>query len=128
MSPALDLAGEGQSHHSMTDAPLLTPQLMELFNSVYVGAGDRRSELVTPLHSDLSGLPPTLVHVGSWEILRDDSVTVVQRLTAAGVSAELRVFDGMVHSWQLFAPMLDEGMQSIEEAGMFIREHLRFDA
>jgi monoterpene epsilon-lactone hydrolase len=125
MSPALDLASVGDSHHSVTDAPLLTPGLMQLFNAVYVGAGDRKSELVTPFYSDFTGLPPTLVQVGSWEILRDDSVTVVERLKAAGVSAELKVFDGMVHSWQLFAPMLDEGMQSIEEAGSFLREHLR---
>jgi monoterpene epsilon-lactone hydrolase len=125
MSPALDLASVGDSHHSVTDAPLLTPGLMQLFNAVYVGAGDRKSELVTPFDSDFTGLPPTLVQVGSWEILRDDSVTVVERLKAVGVSAELKVFDGMVHSWQLFAPMLDEGMQSIEEAGSFLREHLR---
>jgi len=125
MSPALDLANVGDSHHSVTDAPLLTPQLMELFNIVYVGDGDRKSELVTPFYGDFTGLPPTLVQVGSWEILRDDSVTVVERLKAAGVSAELNIFDGMVHSWQLFAPMLDEGMQSIEEAGGFLRNHLR---
>jgi epsilon-lactone hydrolase len=125
MSPALDLASEGHSHHSVTDAPLLTPGLMALFNTVYVGAGHRKSELVTPFYSDFAGLPPTLVQVGSWEILRDDSVTVVERLKAAGVPAELKVFDGMVHSWQLFAPMLDEGMQSIEEAGGFLREHLQ---
>ncbi|UVC12290.1 alpha/beta hydrolase (plasmid) [Rhizobium sp. TH2] len=125
MSPALDLASVGDSHHSVTDAPLLTPQLMALFNIVYVGTGDRKSELVTPFYSDFTGLPPTLVQVGSWEILRDDSVTVVERLRAAGVSTELKIFDGMVHSWQLFAPMLDEGMQSIEEAGGFLRNHLR---
>ncbi|CAN7449400.1 alpha/beta hydrolase [Rhizobium sp. LjRoot254] len=125
MSPALDLASEGDSHRSVTDAPLLTRGLMDLFNMVYVGAGDGKSELVTPFYSDFTGLPPTLVQVGSWEILRDDSVTVVERLKAAGVSAELKIFDGMVHSWQLFAPMLDEGMASIEEAGGFLHEHLQ---
>jgi hypothetical protein len=29
----------------------------------------------------------------------------------------------MVHVWHLFAPMLDEGQQAIEEAGEFIRTH-----
>jgi len=124
MSPALDLADEGASHHSVTDAPLLTPELMAIFNACYIGDGDRKSEAVTPFYSDFAGLPPVLVHVGSWEILRDDSVTVVERLKAAGVHAELKIFDGMVHSWQLFAPMLDEGMQSIEEAAIFLRRKL----
>jgi acetyl esterase/lipase len=124
MSPALDLADEGGSHHSVTDAPLLTPQLMGLFNAVYIGAGDRKSSQVTPFYADFKGLPPVLVHVGSWEILRDDSTTVVERLKAAGVDAELKIFDGMVHSWQLFAPMLDEGMQSIVDAAAFIAGQL----
>lgn len=124
MSPALDFAREGASHRSIADAPLLTPDLMELFNALYIGTGDRKSELVTPFYSDFTGLPPTLIQVGSWEILRDDSVTVSERLKAAGVAAELKIFEGMVHSWQLFAPMLDEGMQSIEEAGAFLRARL----
>ena len=86
--------------------------------------GDRRSPAVNPLHADLSGLPPTLVHVGSWELLRDDSITVVERINAVGGKAELKVWDGMCHSWQLWAPMLDEGMASIEEAGAFLRNQL----
>ena len=121
LSPALDLAGDGESHHSETGAPLLTPELMELFNGIYLGNSDRRSHRVTPFYSDMSGLPPALIHVGSWELLRDDSITITDRLNAAGSSAELKVWDGMCHSWQLFAPFLEEGMASVEEAGLFVR-------
>lgn len=121
-SPALDLASEGASHS--TDAPLLVRPLMDLFNAIYIGDGDRKSPAVTPFHSDLAGLPPTLIHVGTWEILRDDSITMADRLKAAGVETELKLWDGMVHSWQLFAPMLDEGMASIDEAGRFLRDRL----
>jgi acetyl esterase/lipase len=124
MSPALDLADELESHRTPSDAPLVTPQLMEIFNSAYLQGGDRRAPAVTPLHADLSGLPPTLVHVGSWELLIDDSKEVVARIGDAGGSAELKVWEGMCHSWQLWAPMLDEGMASIEEAGIFLRRHL----
>ena len=124
MSPALDLAGEGPSHRSVTDAPLLTPQLMAIFNACYIGDGDRKAAAVTPFYADFSGLPATLVHVGSREILRDDSVTVVERLKKAGVQAELKIWDGMCHSWQLFAPMLDEGIGSIDEAGAFLKARL----
>jgi epsilon-lactone hydrolase len=125
MSPALDLADEGASHHVAEEPPLLTRGLMELFLSAYIGAGDRKSPAVTPFYADFSGIAPVLVHVGSWELLIDDSRTVVERLKAAGVDAGLKVFDGMVHSWQLFAPMLDEGMSSIEEAADFMRSRLR---
>src|SRR5258708_2858395 len=89
----------------------------------HLATGTRGSPKVTPLYADFTGLPPSLVHVGSWEKLRDDSVTVVQRLKAAGVAADLKIFDGMCHTWQMFAPMLDEGMASIEECAAFIRAY-----
>ena len=44
-------------------------------------------------------------------------------MKAAGVAADLKIFEGMCHSWQLYAPMLDEGMASIEEAAAFITSH-----
>jgi len=56
-------------------------------------------------------------------MLRDDSVTVVKRMKAASVAADLRIVDGMCHDWQLYAPMLDEGMTSIEEYAAFIKAH-----
>jgi acetyl esterase/lipase len=52
-------------------------------------------------------------------------VAIVERMKAAGVTAELKIFDGMCHGWQLFAPMLDEGMASIEDAAAFIKLNQR---
>ncbi len=124
MSPALDLADEGVSHRSLADAPLLTPELMGLFNMAYLQGTDPKSPRVTPFYADLSGMPATLIHVGGWEILRDDSVTIAERMRKAGSDATVKVWDGMCHCWQLFAPMLDEGMQSIEEGAQFIRGKL----
>jgi len=119
-SGAFDLAGDGASHRELADAPLVNRSMAQLATSLYVGSGDPRSAQVTPLHADVSRLPPTLLHVGTWELLRDDSVEMARRLQAAGNTVELKVWDGMCHDWQLFAPFLDEGMQSLEEAAAFI--------
>jgi monoterpene epsilon-lactone hydrolase len=120
LSPWLDFAEEGASYRNTTDDPILPPQVLDGFKLTYLGNGDRKSSNVTPFDADLRGLPPTLVHVGSWERLLDDSVGIVERMKAAGVAAELKIFDGMCHGWQLFAPMLDEGMASIEDSAAFI--------
>ncbi len=122
-SPWLDFAEEGASYRSTTDDPILPVPVLDGFKFAYLGNGDRKSSKVTPFDADLRGLPPTLVHVGSWERLRDDSITIVERMKAAGVDAELKIFDGMCHGWQLFASMLEEGMASIEEAAAFISVH-----
>lgn len=124
MSPALDFAGDGETHHSVSDDPILSKELVGLFLSAYLPGRNLRDPAVTPLFAELSGLPPVLVHVGSREMLRDDSVTIARRLRGAGVQAELRVWDGMCHSWQLYAPLVREGMDSIEQIASFLRGHL----
>jgi len=124
MSPWLDYTLGGASHQAVTDDPVISTELLGMLTSCYLGDGDRKSPTVTPFYSDFTGLPPTMVHVGSRERLRDDSITVVERMRAAGVAAELKIFDGMCHTWQLYAPMLDEGMASIEESAAFIKAHL----
>lgn len=125
LSPALDLASEGASHHTVDD-PFITRELMGFFNAMYVPGGDVRSPTVTPFYSaDLRGLPPVQLQVGGWERLRDDAVTMAARLKAAGVQADCTVWDGMVHCWQLFAPALDEALASLEQAGRFIAAHQR---
>lgn len=124
MSPALDLLGTGTSHVEMADAPLVDRGLMELFNTLYLGGADPRSPIVTAFDADLSGLPPTLIHVGTWELLRSDSETLAERMEAAGGDVTLKTWEGMCHNHQLFAPFLDEGMASLDEAGTFLRARL----
>lgn len=125
LSPALDLVSEGESHHTVDD-PFITRELMGFFNAMYVPGGDARSPSVTPFYSaDLRGLPPVQLQVGSRERLRDDSLTMAARLQAAGVEADCTVWDGMVHCWQLFAPVLDEALASLEQAGRFIAARQR---
>jgi acetyl esterase/lipase len=123
-SPWLDFTEDGASYRAITDDPILPPSVLDGFKHAYLGDGDRKSPEVTPFDADFRGLPPTLAHVGGWERLHDDSVTLVDRMSAAGIGAELKVFGGMCHGWQLFAPMLDEGMQSIEEAAAFMKARL----
>lgn len=48
--------------------------------------------------TDLAGLPPVFLDVGSAEVFRDSTTGFATRLWAAGVSAELHVWDGAYHS------------------------------
>lgn len=53
--------------------------------------------------TDLSGLPPAFIDVGSAEIFRDEAVDYAQRLWAAGGDAELHVWPGAFHACDIFA-------------------------
>jgi acetyl esterase/lipase len=51
--------------------------------------------------TDLAGLPPTCVVVGSIDGFRDEDMEYAQRLNQAGVPCELHVIAGMPHAYQM---------------------------
>jgi acetyl esterase/lipase len=90
----------------------------------YVGAGDPRNPLISPLYADLSGLPPLLIHVGGDEVLLDDSTRLAERARAAGVAVELKIWPVVPHAWQLAWPQVPESRQSLHEAAEFLKAAL----
>lgn len=55
--------------------------------------------------TDVSGLPPAFITVGTEDLFRDEDINYAQRLMAAGVPTELEVYPGMFHGGELIAPM-----------------------
>jgi acetyl esterase/lipase len=53
---------------------------------------------------DLSGLPPAFVDVGAAEIFRDEAIAYAGRIWASGGDAELHVWSGGFHAFDIFAP------------------------
>ncbi|GGG29778.1 hypothetical protein GCM10007304_49490 [Rhodococcoides trifolii] len=71
------------------------------------------SPYIAPARStDLSGLPPAYIDVGSAEIFRDEAVDYATALWHAGSDAELHVWNGGFHAFDIFAPhtTLAQGM------------------
>ncbi|MDE2749844.1 MAG: alpha/beta hydrolase fold domain-containing protein [Chloroflexota bacterium] len=54
--------------------------------------------------TDLSGLPPALVTVGTEDLFRDENINYAQRLMAAGVPADLQVYAGVYHGAEMLVP------------------------
>ncbi len=54
--------------------------------------------------TDLSGLPPAFIDVGSAETFRDEDVAYASRIWQAGGRAELHVWPGGFHGFDLLAP------------------------
>lgn len=53
---------------------------------------------------DLSGLPPTFIDVGSAETFRDEDIAYASKIWACGGDAELHVWPGGTHSFDLLVP------------------------
>jgi epsilon-lactone hydrolase len=76
--------------------------------------------MVSPVRGDLSGLPPTLVHVSADEMLLDDARRYVNRAQASGSPATLQIWTGMVHVWHIFAGHLPEADEAFAEIAAFL--------
>jgi acetyl esterase/lipase len=72
--------------------------------------GDLRGSSAVDIYSaparatDLTGLPPAFIDVGSAEVFRDEDVTYATALWASGVQAELHVWAGGFHIFDGAAP------------------------
>ncbi len=124
MSPALDmlLSGESLTTHASLD-PIFTRAYFEWAAPLYIGEGDPRNPLMSPLYADLRGLPPLLIHVGSHELMLSDSTRLAENAQEAGVDVTLKIWEEMFHVFQVFS-FLPEARQAVREIGDFARQHL----
>lgn len=125
LSAWTDLTASGESYESRAQAdPLNQRRTIQAMARAYLGdSADPRDPLASPLFADLTALPPVLLQVGDREVVLDDSRKFTDRARAAGVEAQLEVWDGMIHVFQQFAAELPAARVAIDSIGRFLRLH-----
>lgn len=127
MSAWTDLASTGASYVTRAAAdPIHQHAMMEPMARHYLGdAVDLRDPAASPYYAELHGLPPLLLQVGGREISVDDSLNFAAKARAAGVAAQVEVWDGMIHVFQQFTTELPQARQAIESIGRFFNSRWR---
>lgn len=116
ISPYLDLTHSGASIAPRAPRdPFVDPATMPATAATYLGDHDPADPKASPLFGAVDGFPPTLIQVGSDEVLFDDARRFADRLPD-GVFQE---WVGMIHVWPLFAA-IDEGQWAIAQGGAFL--------
>lgn len=126
VSPWTDLTMSGASLASKSNVdPLIHAAYLQELAGAYLPAGaDRRDPLVSPLFADLSGLPPTLIQVGSAETLLDDSIRFAGAAGAADAPVTLEVWPHMIHAFPLWNAQVEDGRRALMRMGEFLRAQL----
>lgn len=124
MSPFLDLtlSSESLRLNKKHDA-LLSIEALEAGIDYYLGDSIPKDDpRVSPLFDDLRGLPPTMVQVGSKEILLDDAKRFRDKAKEADVEVEFKLYTGMWHNFQMFNAWFEEASQAIADLAVFAHQ------
>mgnify|MGYP002651433654 FL=1 len=120
LSPWTDLTLSSESCTRFAKAdPMLSATPAKVFVRWYLGDADPKHPYASPMFGDPAGLPPSLIQVGSDEILHDDSVRWGERMR--------EVWRRMPHVWQMSARMLPEGRNAIRRIGAYLQDRLASD-
>jgi acetyl esterase/lipase len=119
--PMLDDRDSTTSTHQYSEEGLWSRESNQLGWECLLGearAGGKDGEVsiyAAPARAtDLSGLPETFLDVGSAEVFRDEVVAYASTLWRCGVQAELHVWPGGFHGFDLLAPEAKVSVSSIE--------------
>jgi epsilon-lactone hydrolase len=124
MSPWTDLTLSGESHESKAARdPMLRASWLARCAALYSGGRPLTDPLLSPAFARLSGLPPTLIQVGTEEILLADAERLAAAITQAGGRATLSRHEGLWHDFQVHAGFLPEADRALGEIGAFVTAH-----
>jgi len=123
ISPWTDLSGDFTCTNQ-TSCAMFFPADGMAFARTYLNGTSGRSPLASPILADLHGLPPLLIQAADSELLYDDAVRLNQKATERGVESTLHIYRGLPHGWQMFAGVVPEANQALNEIADFVRQKL----
>jgi acetyl esterase/lipase len=125
LTPWFDLEQQGDSALDPRGVdPYVNAEWIRKRGEDYVGPqGDVRDPLASPIHADLSGLPPLYLSVGEIDTTRDDSTRLAARAGRDGTAVTLEINPEMIHGFHGLANLFPEGRDALARAAAFVARH-----
>jgi acetyl esterase/lipase len=128
LCPMLDDRNDTVSAHQMAGVGVWDRTANETGWTALLGdarGGPDVSPYAAPARAtDLSGLPPTFIDVGSAETFRDEDIAYASRIWQAGGVAELHVWPGGFHGYSGFAPQSQISQETVAARVRWLRRLL----
>jgi acetyl esterase len=100
---------------------LSTERMAFYWNSYVPHEVDRMHPLAAPLRAELAGLPPVMVLLAEFDVLRSEGEALVAKLRAAGVPVETETFAGTVHGFLRATGSVRKARDAVATAGTWTR-------
>ena len=121
ISPWVDVRNNSHSitANSAID-PVLTKEILDFFASLYTG--NNKLSAMNPIDTLFGAFPPTLILVGSNEILLDDSRMVFSKIAASQPVTQLTIYEDQAHVWLMADIHSKSSKKAINEIKNFMVE------
>jgi acetyl esterase/lipase len=94
---------------------------------LYAGGEDLKDPLISPVYGTFEDYPPTILVTGTRDLFLSDVSRTHRKMRAAGVEADLHVYEGMSHADYVFVLDSPESVDMFNELGRFVDKHLARD-
>jgi acetyl esterase/lipase len=122
LTPEVDLTESGDTFRTLNGIDNVLQPLAST-NLLYADGADLTDPYLSPLFGDLAGFPPTFLQSGTRDLFLSNTVRMHRRLLAAGVEAELHVFEAMPHGG--FGGGTPEDIDLMHSVLRFLDQHRR---
>lgn len=121
LCPWVDLTGKTQRPPS--ESPILfRPEVARRYAEAYLNGHPEDDPLVDPLRTNLSGLPPLLIHAASGDSVQPEAHLLAEHARACGVDVTTAVHPVATHTFHLFWSFLPEAASAVDQIGKFVRD------
>jgi epsilon-lactone hydrolase len=120
MCPWVDL--DGRTQRPPRESPtLFSSEQPRRLAQAYLGGQPADDPLLTPLHTDLAGLPPLLIHAASGDSVLQEAQLLAKHGKECGVDTTITVYPVPTHDFHAFWTFLPEATKALDQIGVFIR-------
>jgi epsilon-lactone hydrolase len=121
LSPWLDLTANRAAVPELVRRDVvLSPAWLEACARAYAPVADRAQPMVSPLHANLGGLPPLLIHCGTDDLLAPDAGNLAVRAATADVDVTYSRWPGLWHDFALQPDITLAAGSALAQAAWFV--------
>ena len=104
---------------------MFSKESADIAAELYLQGFDPTHPLASPLLAEITAYPPTMISVGTGEVLADDSLRFHEKLLAAGVDSRLSAIDGMEHVAVVRSLTMPGAAETFEAVAAFVEQLIR---
>ncbi len=104
---------------------MLTTEYVKMVYDGYVpDLADRDDPRAFAAKGDPKGLPPAFIAAAQLDPIRDDSITLAEKMAAAGHPHKLEVYPGVMHAFFGYSGMIDEAKRLVADIADYLGDTL----